>query len=533
MKRHEGTWICARPGSGKSQLIQAWMVHDFDGVERGDTSIVLMESTKDMIDKVAGLKIFAPGQPLHNKLVILDPDPQYPLALNIFAVGKDLHTIPSPRQRETMRNTTIELIELVLDAILSVDITAKQRAPFRYVIEAMLEIPGATLKTLRELFSPGGYQLYASILRGRLDPDTQEFFESRFDSSAFESTRKEVMWRLDNLGTVKHFARMFSAPTMRFSFFDELQQSKVILINTDMPLLTRSGTEAFGRFMLGLLMQAVERRALLPREERRTIACYIDECQDYFKDDTSVTNLLDKGRKHALALVCAHQRIKDQLSPGVLSALSNVSTKISARPNADDQLFICRSLNNVEPEAFDQLEKHEMMMFIEGEMKRPAKITVPIGVMEKMPRMSPTEHEKIIADMRSRYSYQPHMTQKPPVKEAPTGPLSSPQRDAHEPIVQQKPDRFILTDLPERLEEAQIDEWYINEGDYVNANEIVLELRNFGNFITLCPPRDGRISRLLAKEGDMVKVGTVLAEYADETEPPDDDDTHTRTVTEW
>ena len=414
MKRHEGTWICARPGSGKSQLIQAWITRDLEGVFRGDTSIILMESTKDMIEKVAGLKVFAPGMPLHNKLVILDPDPQYPLALNIFAAGKDFNTVQNARQRETLRNTTIELVELILDAILSVDITNKQRGPFRYVIEAMLEIPDATLKTLRDLFNPGGYRRYANILRGRLDPDTEEFFETRFDSQSFESTRKEVMWRLDNLGTVKHFARMFSAPTMKFSFFDELQQSKVILINADMPLLTRGGTEAFGRFMLGLLMQAVERRALLPREQRRTIACYVDECQDYFKEDTSITNLLDKGRKHGLALVCAHQRIKDQISPGVLSALSNVSTKIAARPSGDDQLFICRSLNNVEPEAFDQLEKHELMIFIEGEMTKPAKIKVPIGLMEKMPRMTPAEQEAIVAEMRRRYAYQPLQTQKSP-----------------------------------------------------------------------------------------------------------------------
>jgi hypothetical protein len=439
MKRHEGTWICARPGSGKSQLIQAWIAHDLQGVLRGDTSIVLMESTKDMIDKVAGLKVFAPGQPLHGKLVILDPDPEYPLALNIFAVGKDLNTIQSPRQRESLRNTTIELIELVLDAILSVDITNKQRGPFRYVIEAMLEIPNATLKTLRELFNPRGYQQYANILRGRLDPDTLDFFETRFDSQIFESTRKEVLWRLDNLSTVKHFARMFSAQTMKFSFFDELQQSRVILVNTDLPLLTRGGTEAFGRFILGLLMQAVDRRALLPREQRRTIACYIDECQDYFKDDTSVTNLLDKGRKHGLALVCAHQRIKDQLSAGVLSALSNVSTKIAARPSADDQNFICRSLNNLDPDAFNQLEKNELMIFIEGEMKKAGKIKVPIALMEKMPRMTPEEQQMIIADMRHRYSY------KPATQKAPEGAKSA---SADPPIITQKAPQEAPSDAP-------------------------------------------------------------------------------------
>jgi hypothetical protein len=229
---------------------------------------------------------------------------------------------------------------------------------------------------------------------------------------------------------------MFSAPGMKFSFFDEMQQSKVILINTDRPLLTASGTEAFGRFMLGLLMQAVERRALLPREERRTIACYIDECQDYFKDDTSITNLLDKGRKYGLALVCAHQHIKDQLSEGVLSALSNVSTKIAARPSAADQLFICRSLNNLAPEAFDQLDEGEMMMFIEGRMKKPAKIKVPIRAMEDMPRMTSAEQQTVIADMRKRYTYQP--TQKAPAKE----PVRVEASEPREAIIQQKtPDK--------------------------------------------------------------------------------------------
>src|SRR4051812_2122248 len=43
--RFEGIYICARPGAGKTQLIQDFMLPDLDMVARGEASMVVQDST--------------------------------------------------------------------------------------------------------------------------------------------------------------------------------------------------------------------------------------------------------------------------------------------------------------------------------------------------------------------------------------------------------------------------------------------------------------------------------------------------------
>src|SRR6202035_2462925 len=87
--RYRGAYVVAPSGRGKTTLLKAFIAQDLLKVAKGEASIVVMNSDRDLIDDIAKLKAFAPGQPLHGKLVLLEPDMDYPLALNLFAMGKD------------------------------------------------------------------------------------------------------------------------------------------------------------------------------------------------------------------------------------------------------------------------------------------------------------------------------------------------------------------------------------------------------------------------------------------------------------
>src|SRR5262249_35281962 len=83
--RFEHQWIVAPPGAGKSTLIQHLIGQDLELVAAGKASIVVMESNRDLIKAVEGLKDFAPGERLEGKLVVIDAeDIEWPIALNLF-----------------------------------------------------------------------------------------------------------------------------------------------------------------------------------------------------------------------------------------------------------------------------------------------------------------------------------------------------------------------------------------------------------------------------------------------------------------
>ena len=82
---------------------------------------------------------------------------------------------------------------------------------------------------------------------------------------------------------------------------------------------------------------------------------------------------------------------------------------------------------------------------------------------------------------------------------------------------------FKLPDLGEGLQEAEIVQWHVNEGDEVNEDQLILSVETAKAIVDLPSPQAGRIGKLFGKAGDLIHVGTPLLEYAD----AEDDDTGT------
>lgn len=82
---------------------------------------------------------------------------------------------------------------------------------------------------------------------------------------------------------------------------------------------------------------------------------------------------------------------------------------------------------------------------------------------------------------------------------------------------------FKLPDLGEGLQEAEIVEWHVHEGDVVDEDQLILSVETAKAIVDLPSPQAGRIGKLFGKAGDLIHVGTPLLEYAD----AEDDDTGT------
>jgi pyruvate/2-oxoglutarate dehydrogenase complex dihydrolipoamide acyltransferase (E2) component len=80
---------------------------------------------------------------------------------------------------------------------------------------------------------------------------------------------------------------------------------------------------------------------------------------------------------------------------------------------------------------------------------------------------------------------------------------------------------FVLPDLAEGLEDAEVVAWRVAEGDRVSLNQLLGELQTAKATVEIPSPRAGRVARLHASPGDLVRVGEPLVtfEVDDAAEP--------------
>ena len=76
---------------------------------------------------------------------------------------------------------------------------------------------------------------------------------------------------------------------------------------------------------------------------------------------------------------------------------------------------------------------------------------------------------------------------------------------------------FNLPDLGEGLAEAEIREWYVKEGDTVNAEQPLVSVETAKAVVDVPSPHAGKIAKLYGKSGDIIQTGKPLVEFSDVT----------------
>ena len=69
---------------------------------------------------------------------------------------------------------------------------------------------------------------------------------------------------------------------------------------------------------------------------------------------------------------------------------------------------------------------------------------------------------------------------------------------------------FLLPDVGEGLEEAEIVEWKVSVGQKIEVNQPIVEIESAKSLVELPTPFAGTVLELLAQEGQVVRVGTAI-----------------------
>ncbi|MEQ9180242.1 MAG: type IV secretory system conjugative DNA transfer family protein [Nitratireductor sp.] len=399
--RFEHCHIVAGSGHGKTQTLQYLIARDLEAVAEGERSVIVLDSQGDLIRNISNLAEFAPSGPLHQRIVVIDPnDVEWPVSLNLFDVGVERLSGYAPLERERLTNSILELYDFVLGTLLAAEMTQKQSVIFRYVTRLMLHIPDATIHTLRELMEPNSQVKFAEHI-AKLQGTARHFFETEFASKEFEQTKKQVLRRLWGILENQTFERMFSHPRSKLDLFSEMNAGKVILINTAKDLLKEQGTEIFGRFFIAMIAQAAQERATLKERDRLPTIVYIDEAADYF--DRNIGLILAQARKYNVGMVLAHQYL-GQLEPKLQEAFAaNTSIKFAGGVSARDARTLAPMLY-CDPALIESQPKGSFAAHIRGVTQNALPLSFPFGYLERLPQMSDADRVALQRRMRDRYA---------------------------------------------------------------------------------------------------------------------------------
>lgn len=399
--RFEHTHIVGGTGHGKTQLMQRMILGDLIAAKENTRGIIVIDSQGDMLKTLSRSELFGEDSALRDQVVLIDPtDIEFPVALNMFDAGISDASL-RPVDRERILHQTIELYEYFFGALLGAELTARQGIVFKYLARLMLEIPGATIHTLRELMEDG--EPFRKYMR-KLPPTARSFFETRFFDRSFNETKKQVLTRLWGVLSNAVFDRMFSHPKSTIDLFSMMQDGKIILINTAKELLGSEGASILGRFFIALIARSALRRATVPAHERTPCFVYIDEAADYF-DDT-VGDLLNQARKYKVGMVLAHQNLA-QLTPSLrASVASSTAIKFAGGVSAGDADEIAAEMR-AEADFVQGMRKRkdatEFACFVRNVTPQALKVSVPLGVVERLGTQGTGEYQDLVDANRSRY----------------------------------------------------------------------------------------------------------------------------------
>lgn len=403
--RFEHSHILGGTGHGKTQFIQKWIVKDIEAAIEERRSIVVIDSQGDLINKIARLDYFNPVDgALRDRLVIIDPnDVQFPAAINMFAMDEQRLKSYGPVEREKVQNSAIALYEHFFGELLGAELTAKQGVVFKYLARLMLEIPGATILTLRDLVDdPKPFIPYMDKMTG----SARVFFAREFLDKSFNQTRKQISKRLWGVLSTPAFERLFSSTETKIDLFKLMNDGHVILISTAKDLLKQDGASLYGRFFLSMIGQAIMERAVVPELERTPTFLYIDECQDYF--DQTVEILLAQGRKYKIGVTLAHQYLDQLDTGGRSSVLANTSIKAAGGMNAKDAKTLASEMR-VTSDYLQAMKKtdygSDFAFWMKHDLPNAIKINVPFGHIESLRRMNAQALRALLERNREKYCW--------------------------------------------------------------------------------------------------------------------------------
>lgn len=427
--RFEHTHILGPSGSGKTTLIQQIVLDDL--AKPNPPAMVIIDPKGLLVERITKLDVFNPetGR-LKDRLVILDPKDRP--ALSMFQEPTGFNE----EQKDAILNNLIETFGYIFSSS-NAALTQRQAIPFGYVVRLVFSM-GGDINTLMDVLEDDKKNSKFADVIARLsnqDPGARRFFDKDFYSTEFNATRQQVKTRLYEIISRPELMRMFAAPECKISFFQCLQQRKIVIVNTSMALLGSKGSQLVGRWVIAQTLNAIFSRFFIPKEQWTPGYLFVDEFQDY-ADEDKTAEILRLAREYNVGVLMAHQVMHSkEFSEQLRTTVStNTSIKYCASPEGVDINYMARDLR-CEADFLRQQTKTsthaQFACYVRGmNLQHPFSLQVPFGNIQREPQMPQAAYERLLQDNRKALSPASAPKRSSPPAMQPEPPRAAPVRIA-------------------------------------------------------------------------------------------------------
>ena len=210
----------------------------------------------------------------------------------------------------------------------------------RYILLTLLDQQKANFSDIPRIIHDISFR--EECISNIVNDDIKRFWEYEFE----KYTKSDLIPILNKVGAfVVHPAikRFLIENEQEISLRHALDTNKIVLVNLNKGNLGIDSSHIIGSLLLNSIMNASFSRIDTKEDERKPVAIFLDEFQNYTTE--SIASMLSELRKFKVSLVMAHQYLH-QLDADIRnSVLGNVGTIISFRTGHADakyleQLFI-------------------------------------------------------------------------------------------------------------------------------------------------------------------------------------------------
>lgn len=326
--RHQ--YIIGKSGAGKSAFISFMARQD---IWNGD-GVCVVDPHGDLIEDIL---TYVPKERAKDVIVFNPADQQRPMGLNILEVK-------TPEEQDLASSQATEIfIKLFGDEIFGPRIQHYFRNACLTLMED--EEEGATLIDVPRIFVDNDFMKY-KVAKVR-NPVVRSFWEHEYAHTGERERQEMIPYFSSKFGpfiTNSIMRNTIGQTKSAFKFREVMDKQKILLINLSKGKIGDLNTQLLGLIVVARIQMAAMSRADMPEDQRKDFYLYVDEFQNFATD--SFCSILSEARKYRLALIMAHQYIKQLEKKGDTSirdaVFGNVGTMMSFKVGADDAEYMAK-----------------------------------------------------------------------------------------------------------------------------------------------------------------------------------------------
>jgi len=323
-------YCIGKSGSGKSVFL-SWMARQ--DILNGD-GVCVIDPHGDLIEELVQ---FVPKERAKDVIVFNPGDAERPMGLNILEAK-------TPEQQDLASSQATEIfIKIFGDEIFGPRIQHYFRNGCLTLMEDLDE--GATLIDVPRIFVDDEFMKY-KVSKVK-NPVVRSFWEHEYAHTGERERQEMIPYFSAKFGpfiTNSIMRNVIGQTKSAFNFRECMDAQKILLINLSKGKIGDLNTQLLGLIMVARLQMAAMSRVDMPESERKDFYLYVDEFQNFATD--SFCSILSEARKYHLALIMAHQYIKQLEKKNDTSirdaVFGNVGTMMSFKVGADDAEYMTK-----------------------------------------------------------------------------------------------------------------------------------------------------------------------------------------------